>query len=398
MKGVIVLCLLIISLVPTVLAETLSDKDLAAIQQEVDDFFVDDTTIIMGSGLSVAEKTLFRAVFKQSGYDREITILSDKQGVTGDLVLLGGIKTNQLAALVADINVGNESSYGPLRFSYYLVDGRRVMVAKTIREEQNYQYTGISKSPLAKFLPLAMVPIVASLISVLLMLLLQFLMNTATGLGKTALSILAGKEWKKRFDEGEAKKHVKFHVVDLPLRELLTLVLVVLILTTAKTWSFSPTWWSIFIVILVTTAILTVIREGSRIYLARKRHIHVESVFWPAGALLTLLSAWLGSMFALPSYLHIRKDENKKWGEVSLRVAYVTMLVSLISYLLNFWWPNPYYQTLSVLAATVAFVGLVPIPPLAGKTIWQKSKVGWLVAFLISLPLYIGVVFLSAYL
>jgi hypothetical protein len=392
------LFILLIILAADASSQTLSTSDMEEIKTDISNFLEKNTEIIMGSGLSLTEKAFFNVILKQSGL--ELLVLEDGVNLPDrSVALIGGEKTNSLysAATTGEPTSDVTKEYGPLKIRYLQYTDKKILAAWTVREEENFQVTGIAKSPFAGILPTPLIPVAASLVSVLFLLFLKFLAGTATGIGKTIISVTAGSHWKKRYDEGEAKHHVKFHVIEMPSREILTIALVILVLTAAKSWAYSPPWWEVFQVVLITTAIVTIYRELLRIFFAKRRSVHVESVFWPAGAVLTLFSAWMGSMFSLPNYVRIRKDESKQWAVIGLYVTLSTMLLSFSAWLINWFWPNHYVQVISVLSATIAFMSLVPIAPLAGANIYKHSKKKWAFAFMLAFPLYIIVVFLSQY-
>jgi hypothetical protein len=75
----------------------------------------------------------------------------------------------------------------------------------------------------------------------------------------------------------------------------------------------------------------------------------------------------------------------------------MTLLLGLVAWLLNLFFPSNYWQLLSVLGVTIPFIDLFPIPPLFGWSIWKWQKWRWIVTFLIAFCLYILVVFVSAH-
>lgn len=378
--------LLLLLLVTPVMG--LNAADIDRIDNKTRGFFDGvDPTIVEGSSLSIAQRTLYRGIIAQNNELRQFPRVSDAQYVEGPRVLLGGPNTNVQSFLVKP---NSTLLVAGINITYY--DEERVMMIAS-RKEVLSADKSITKSPLARFMPAAAVPVVASLFSLLLMLFFQFLAGTATSVGKTAAAIMAGTWWKQRVQEKQAKRHLFI----MPLREAVTILLVILVLTAAKTWAYSPGWLQALIVAGVTTTLLTLVRETARIFWARKHHVHVESVFWPLGALLTLVSAYLGNLFSLPSYLRIHKDEKKQWARVSLNVAYVTMAVAFVTWLLEFWIVNQYVHTLSVVAATVAFISLLPIKPLAGLNIWKFNKKLWTCAFVLAFILYILIVFVFSH-
>jgi hypothetical protein len=385
-------------LIPTALASPLSAEERAQLEVETRSFFSEEPSIIIGKDLTMLERALFKSIIAADENLSKLLLVGEEEGrlLVGERVLLGGPSANTLAQ---ELDMPErEADIGPFSLRFYnKTNQTKTLVIATAREEQNLAYHGIEKSPLSKILPPAAVPVAASLISIFLMLFAQLMMKTGMSVGKDIAALRAMGWWKQKFSDKPAKHHVKVKQAHLPVREIVTVFTGIFLIGFASAWIYSGEYLAVLLSIIPASATIGVYRYIARIWYCHHNHMKIEAILWPAGILVTLVSVLLGNLFSLTSYWRVHHDKKGRSAKHGWFLAVMTLLLGLVAWLLNLFFPSNYWQLLSVLGVTIPFIDLFPIPPLFGWSIWKWQKWRWIVTFLIAFCLYILVVFVSAH-
>jgi len=417
-RALFILPLLLLTLLPATQADSLAltHTDWLFLEREITGFFNGtEPTIIVGDGLSLMEKTLFKGVIAadpelqayQFFQERAVT----RDALDNDLILLGGKETNHLSRL--DVAPSKELLVGPLRLFFYNGTGhdgtgqkkneteqnrtKRTLVIATTREEKNYPYTGIAKSPLAHFLPPQLVPVAASFLSILLLLLGQLFLRVATDIGKSSAALNIMNWWKRRFADKKARRHLRIKEVHIPVREIIAVLASMLILGLATAWLYAGDYLAVLWSVLPAMVTVGLFRYLLRLWYCHHNGLHIEEILWPLGIAVTVVSVFLGSLFSLASYWRVHKDERNLAAANGWFLMVMTLLLGLFTWIANLLWPSHYLQLVSVLSVTIPFIGLIPIPPLFGWGILKWNKRRWAITFAAALPLYLLVVFASQF-
>lgn len=396
MRRIFLIAVILCLLLPGALAgsDFLSAEERLLIEEEVAGFFNgSEPTVIVGGGLTGLERALFKGLLAANQNLSDYPYYEEDaapRNVTGPLLLLGGSRTNAFADF--QIPPSQTIEAGPLRLRFY---NESTLVIATEHEEENHVYMGIEKSPLSRFLPLPLVPVAASLLSLLLLLLGQLLLKVAAGVGKDIAALRMMGWWKERFADKEAKRHLRIRGALVPLREILTVIAGILLLGFATAWLYAGDYAAVLWSMLPASATIGLFRFLARKWYCHRNGLHIEAILWPLGTLVTFLSVLLGSLFSLTSYWRTHKDEQKRSAAHGWFLAVATMAFGFIAWLANLLWPSPYLQLLAVLGVTIPFIDLFPIPPLFGWSIWRWRKLRWGLTFPFALVLYLLVVFAS---
>ncbi|MBE6527566.1 MAG: Zn-dependent protease [Thermoplasmata archaeon] len=124
-------------------------------------------------------------------------------------------------------------------------------------------------------------------------------------------------------------------------------------------------------------------------FVAQKHGLWSEFRMWPLGLGLTLLTAFLGFLFASPGavYIYGNMDRNTN-GKVSIAGPVVNIVLSAIGIagclLCNHSGAVVFFYLLAQLNAFLAAFNLLPIAPLDGSKILPWKKEVWIAAFAIA--------------
>ncbi|MDG6218947.1 MAG: hypothetical protein QCI00_05865, partial [Candidatus Thermoplasmatota archaeon] len=167
---------------------------------------------------------------------------------------------------------------------------------------------------------------------------------------------------------------------------LVSVILAVLVFSTAMSWTWSSEiseFFHLFLINLFVISIIFTIREILRIHISKKKNIRTAHVFWPLGSLLTIGSTVLGNTFSLASYSYYEnKEDMKQYGRMYFFIFLSLYLISLITFILNFLFPSVFLQMLFVFAIMSVFIDMTPIDPMDGYEVRIWNFKVWLCLYL----------------
>lgn len=157
-------------------------------------------------------------------------------------------------------------------------------------------------------------------------------------------------------------------------------------------------WVALFLICLVLVFVSFLLHEFGHKFMAQKYGLWSEYRMYPMGLLLTLVTSFLGFLFAAPGAVYIQgyvdKDKN---GRISFAGPIVNIVIAGICIVAMIAIGNgPFdlngmemllYLVLGMLAQLNAFLAvfnLLPIGPLDGSKIFLWNKAIWIVMFIIA--------------
>ena len=381
--------------------------------------------VVIGSQLSATEKASWALLKEKFPELKDVQLVQDTpenydkiKNAQGPVVFVGGPSQNYATKLAGnDGLLQNDiaSSAGFLDAQMGTTpNGQKILVVSDTKGYNNLAKDGAKYSPLAAVIPQEYVPVAASGISVLLMLILQALMPFAQSIGEERIIDLIGAKKVKLAKETKM-------VFGIRVREIVALVLASIVIAAAVTYVFTgPTAGFInlfglnFVICVMTEILYTVINA-----LASKRfNIESEYVFWAHGGALTLLSAVLGNPFGLAGFLFTPEEEEepkdktagakkeeakaktpeehklelletRNYAIVAFLPPLACIMLATVLAAINFFAPSEFLQMGFTILSFVALLDFLPIAPLAGKDIVTWNVFVWALFFFPTLGLYV---------
>ena len=125
--------------------------------------------------------------------------------------------------------------------------------------------------------------------------------------------------------------------------------------------------------------------------------IKVEYALWPAGSVMTIVSAYLGNAFSVQGFLVEEIPENtKKWkvGLMKLSAPLFSAFVMIFFAVLNVFFPSRIFQSIYSVSAVLAMLEMLPFRGLDGRDVKEWNVFVWAFFFIMVAGAYSVVTFL----
>ncbi|RMF06206.1 hypothetical protein D6764_02715 [Candidatus Woesearchaeota archaeon] len=385
---------------PAANARILSMKaDLEAISQSISAGSGNESIIVLGSRASSIEKLLLKyarenykelagvPLFKEEDFTENITTNNSA------VYIIGGPKESILADKV--VNEGKLLKEYPISFGTVKEYSFRRIKHVIVSDKRGYgNYAkNTAKSPLSKVVPQEYVPAAAAGITLLLLWLGKILYALAFKIARVfvssrIMSKVRKKEIKKSFS-GFTLKGVRIKY-----REWLSIFLAAVVFAVAASYIYifeQPVVPYVLMHVGVNSVIYA-LRHGTRLWLDKVHNIHTEYMFWYWGAILTIISGWLGSTFSLAGYT---VSETKKGEKEEGHIGFVTNIATFFAFLIfavwNFFEPSPLLQSIETLSISISFLFMLPFKPFTGRYVYRWNRKLWWLGFVPIAVFYVAV-------
>jgi len=385
------ICLLMTSFVS---ADILQEAE--QFQERVNSFIEGNAVIVMGNHASKSEKIslhFLKQKYPDIAAHPEISEneFSMDQYADRTVVFVGGIHQNKHSKIIESEELNIEYDYFSFGVIAYITnnEGRKFMVFSDNAGMYNLMKNS-ERSPLAKFIPIEYVPLAATAVAFSLLWLWHLLVNIFNKvLKKVAISKIMKKVKKKEFKKdyrGFKLKGVRFKY-----REWTSIILAALVFALGISYSFfSEEVRLLILTTFLVNILIYAIRHFARLFMDKKHELHTEYVFWFWGAIITVLSGWLGNTFGLAGY-NISKDDKKGEAKIQYTIDILTFTASLIFLVWNMLRPSLMIQMAMIFSMTTAVVQMLPFDPFSGKKVKKWSSKIWWLSFIPMVAIYLVV-------
>ena len=408
--SLLTLLIIFITLAIPVLGESYTYVSLDEARNEVEKFFSsaneNNLIIIIGSKISLGDQIFFNIiknqidVIKNEKFYPDNSIESINQLNETYIVLLGSEKTNILSNQIITNNTINISKtlVSPpviIVFGSEKISGKKILILYTLKEKYNNLNKAVERSPLNAIMDKHFIPITATAISLIFVYLWNIFSTTIVELISDYTSesiiekiIIKHRSKKKEFS---IRKYINS-------KEGISILLSSIVFSIAMSWTWSEKLsdflW-MFIVNLIVIGLILLLRESARQYFCYKHNLKAEHVFWPFGAILTVISTFLGNTFSLASYtLKEEKEEiEKQFGRIIFLISIILFSFSIITFLWNLFYPDIIFQMMFTYTIMMLVIDLFPLPPMDGSDIRKWSFKKWFTLYIIVIFFYISVNF-----
>jgi hypothetical protein len=361
----------------------------------------DHTLIVVGSNIDLSERMLFDTIKLQNPWVQAAKQENDTGEALnkinrGDyilVVLVGGPEQNNITKYAISMNWFNRTDNIEAGFIVKSGKLQNGAVVLAISDKRGYtsdtvMRTSITHSPLSAFMPKEYVPLAATGISVILLMLLN--------VGRTVFEF-------KALDIGRKNKKVgegAWLVSGLNLTEMLAIVGASFVLGASISWQYFALkpdfvlWVGINSILCLFAAVLHEITHRVFAYFFK---IRMEYRFWPAGSALTLISSYLGNAFSVQGFILEEIDEGTaKWkvGLMKLAAPLVSGIIMVVFAALNYTSPDPLYKMIYTISGLWAVAEVLPFGSLDGKDIRDWNNTIWFISFVLIGASYFVVTFI----
>ncbi|NOZ81075.1 MAG: hypothetical protein GXP63_05365, partial [DPANN group archaeon] len=376
--------------------------DFSGIEEEVHAFLESSSgeiQIVQGTYTTAAERLAFAYLRESQPQVARMEPVPESSfawdpNASTILVLIGGPKQNSISKELLDnpdLRVEHhELTTAVVDFVYE--KGRKVAIIFSDKAGYyNAARTSAEKSPLASFIPVKYVPVVATGISFFLLWLWKFLFHFSNKI----LRLFVSAKVMKRIKKKELKAHFRgTHLkgIRIKWREWLAIFMAALVFAIAISYTFlsDESVLEFVLVNVLANMVIYALRNLTRLVFDRVHGHHTEYVFWWWGGLITILSGWLGNTFSLAGYVISEDEKDKKTeGKVNFYINLMTFLAFLVFFVWNFLAPSVLVQMIMLLAISIGFIQMLPLRPFSGKSIYAWKKGVWWITFLPMLAFYV---------
>ena len=411
MKSLIITLFFISVIVVTpVLGDSSNYVSFDEARSEVRSFFssanANNLIILIGSKVSLGDQLFFNAMKTQIDVIKNERIYPDTYVESIDqlnetyVVLLGSEKTNALSnQLITNetINISKIliSSSIVLVFGSEENSSKKILIIYTLKEKYNNLNKAVERSPLNAVLDKRFVPVAATGISLIFVYLWNLFSTTIVELlsDYTSESIIERITAKHRSKKKEftVRKYINF-------REGIAILLSSIVFSIAMSWTWSEKLddflW-MFVINLIVIGTILLLRESVRQYFCYRHNLKAEHVFWPFGAILTVISTFLGNTFSLASYTLREEEEEieKQFGRVVFFISIILFSFSIITFLWNLFYPDVIFQMMFTYTIMMLVIDLFPLSPMDGSDIKKWSFRKWMALYVVVVFTYVSVNF-----
>ncbi len=256
----------------------------------------------------------------------------------------------------------------------------------------------IEKSPLNGIVPREIVPVIATVISITALILWQLI-------GGIIIDFLSDYTSEKLIDsKGTGKSYTKrldnIIIPKIPLKtsELFTIFLTAIVFSFALSWTWGSTLSEtlfLFVLNLFIIGFIYIIRELIRIHYSNKLDLKTDHVFWPFGAIVTVVSSLLGNTFSLASYNTAENENDGRYAKLLLTSTSIFYVIALASFLLNYIFPHIIFQMVFILLIMTLMIDMTPIKPMDGDIIRKWNVRYFIPIYAIVIVSYIVLLFIT---
>jgi len=258
-----------------------------------------------------------------------------------------------------------------------------------VRGYSNQLRASVQYSPLSLIIPKQYVPIAATGIAGILVIVF--------GLLEPLIESFLTEHGKKGQKVSEKKR---FEIFGIGIFEVISLFLVALILGAALSWQYFGLSLEFILWIFLGSVVCifaVLMHELAHRVAAWIFKFKAEYKIWPAGAFITLFSSVLGNTFSTPGFLVEEIPEGtKKWKIALMKLAGPAMstLLMLFFAFLNLFFPSTFLQFIYSACAVSAVADMLPFKGMDGEDIKKWNIFVWAFCFFIIGGSYLLVTFL----
>lgn len=369
--------------------------------EQIDRYMEEHTLIVIGDRIDLSERMMVEGTKAQTPFLSSIEDANDSDATLSLMdghfykliVLVGGPEHNRLTKIAKDRGYLDANKTEYLGFIIESgSDGNGTQVVSISSRSGMSGGDGVPQSaqysPLKAFIPIEYVPVAATGISLILLVLIN--------IGRTVIEF-------KALDFGRGGKKVNQGAVyvlhgRLNLREAAAVIGASIVLGISISWQYAGLdFWKWLVINSVICLIGAIMHELTHRIFAHVFNIKVEYRFWTLGSALTLISSYLGNAFSVQGFILEEIPENvEKWkvGLMKLSAPVVSALVMVAFALINLYSPSQIFRVIYSTSGLWAVTEMLPFSSLDGKDIKDWNKGVWLV-FLILISLsYLVIMFL----
>lgn len=246
-----------------------------------------------------------------------------------------------------------------------------------------------SRSPLRSFLPMEVIPIVATGIGLGL---LWFWKKIESFVNLFLRRYLSGSIMKKVKKQTtiSAYKGINIYNLRIKYREWLAVGITALVFAIALSFNFTNYFYFLFLNFLVNVLVYGII-TFTRLFLDKHFDTHREYKLWGWGAIVTVLTGWLGNTFSLAGYV-ITDKASKKPAFINFMTSASYIFFSFIFICLYRVIQGHFFRMSMVLMLSITLIDMLPFSPFSGKIMYQTKKQLWLILFVPVALLYVVLV------
>ena len=386
-----------------------SDPQIMALREQlrilwgIDIYQLNGTGVILVRGSNLNGPETAAIDYVKSNYpmakgieeiDDSLSNIPKLEKETRVVVLIGGSGQNYITKEFETKGwLKNETRgyYNQLVIRYGEIPGGPKLIAfSDPRGFSNTNREGAKYSPLALVVPQEQVPVCATAISLILVLLLT--------VGRSVFESLFTDVLGKSRQKVSESKGILFGI---RLGEIISFGLAAIVLAIGVSWNFagpSLEFLFLFIINFFICILAGLSHEFVHWIFSKMFGLKTEYKFWIGGAVLVLISSVLGNTFGSPSLLieDVTPEQRKSWkfGVMKLSGPVFTAGLMVLFAFLNFVWPSVFFQMAYSVAAIICIIDILPFRSLDGEDVMRWNPFVWFFAFVGIAIAYIVCVFI----
>lgn len=255
----------------------------------------------------------------------------------------------------------------------------------------------IEKSPLNNIVPKEAVPLIATIITVTTIGLWQLF-------GGIIIEFLSDYSSGRIIDFKATKKNLSsrldmFRIPYIPLStsELFNLFIAVVVFSIALSWTWGNSYGdilSLFFLNIIIIGLIYIFRELLRVHYSSKLNIRTYHILWPFGAILTIISSFLGNTFSLASYNTAENEEDGRYAQMLFQLNIIFYVIATIIFITNFMVSHVVFQMIFIFLIMTLTIDMTPIKPMDGNIIRKWNTKKWMVLYVVIIVSYILMIFI----
>jgi hypothetical protein len=179
--------------------------------------------------------------------------------------------------------------------------------------------------------------------------------------------------------------------------ELLHILIAVIVFSIALSWTWGSSIneiVSLFLMNILIIGIIYIFRELLRVHYSSKLNIQTNHILWPFGAILTIISSFLGNTFSLASYNTAENEDDGRYAQLLFYSNIIFYCIASVIFIMNLFVSHVAFQMIFIFLIMTLTIDMTPLKPMDGDIIRKWNTKKFMILYIIIIISYVIMIFI----